>query len=164
MNESEALIDGQGSLRYFLALALQGEREQMEECERYPFFGGKNQEILDRLLEGCEEHCCALEELGGSLELDLDGELKQVGTFWDSGRSGKKRIEVAEDLLERGELLLDLYKRLISWTDEGFVESLWNGKRGYFEVLKEVASEEKDKVEDLKRLVRRVELLPTGRE
>ncbi len=125
------------------------ERALDEDIEKY-------KDDLFQLSRKSEDHRSLLEELGSKIVgIDIEKYSEQAEAKMSYlKRSTEKRILAG--ILEREKFKRDVYKELLSSTDEDILEDVWEGDdpERFFEIIKELSQDKKEAVSSLKSAMR----------
>ncbi len=113
----------------------------------------KHSEILFELAKNTAEHKSLLEKVSrnlGEMELNQyvdDSELE------DFKIKMKDEEDILTELMEKENLVLDVYKKLLSLTERPLIESSWKGSTpdSYFEIVERLVKETKEHIKKLEK-------------
>ena len=133
--------------------------ELMVEWEAYMIAKDKYRDTLFTISHDSETHKSLLKKISSKIEgLNLEKITADYGGK-DFNPKGLYDEEIINEILKLEMLALDIYTRLRSYSDRGFIKSIWKGKNPdyYFNKLEWLIKEEKKHIELLKPFTGKIE-------
>jgi hypothetical protein len=133
--------------------------ELMVEWEAYMIVKDKYRDVLFTISHDSETHKSLLKKISSKIEgLNLEKITADYGGK-DFNPKGLYDEEIINEILKLEMLALDIYTRLRSYSDRGFIKNIWKGKNPdyYFNKLEWLIKEEKKHIELLKPFTGKIE-------